>query len=568
MKNTTIIAIAILHFSFSALAQKSTPITDISVPTDTTAVQLPIEKPDAKDPQLQLPDVLILGKDQYHRNVKNKKELTPESPTLIRRQAPYESMSTWFKRQDQKPTFDSDSLSIRQTWIKVKGGSFLTFTGDAGYWQRFRGGDAAAYAWFDRSEGQFHNSKYGEGGGVGKFNYTAAPGVTALFRGEYSRFGRGLHSTGFQLNDATRGGGAGLFAADLQYDVKELSHGTIGVKFGGMAMTSTGQVQLDRSSDFFYDLHLDYATQYRKTVLKGKGQYARETLETSADSARIQSGFGAIGFEILQPLSNYFSFVMGADLQFFTHDTLSNKTRFSPFARLNFIPSDKVGLSLHLTTGLKNSTFLQHWEDNPYLAHRLPQQPSDENFGFKLKGDIEISQYMKFKASFVRQWMKEVFYWQPDQTGLFHLEPIADAKLSEIELGVVAEISPKTHLQASFIDLSDKIAGIADSLNLDADLNRLPYRPDFRIPVRASIQLLPKMNLTLTAEIVGERKKDITTFATLPTYSLFHIDLNYEVYENVSALLSVRNLLNAKYAVWDGYPEMGFVLLAGIRARF
>ena len=151
---------------------------------------------------------------------------------------------------------------------------------------------------------------------------------------------------------------------------------------------------------------------------------------------------------------------------------------------------------------------------------------------------------------------------------MIDLNPIYDTKLSEIELGVIAEISDNTRLQVSFIDYSDKISSAPDAMNQDANLNRMPYRPDFRIPVRASIQLLPQMNLTLTADVIGERKKSLLAEDLFPTFALFHADLNYEVNENLNALLSVRNLLDTKYTMWEGYQEMGIVVLAGVRAHF
>ena len=209
--------LALLVFSLAALAQKSTPTTTITTPSDTTEYQPPEKKPDPKDPKIELPDVLIYGKDQYHRTVKNKKDVTPESPSLIRKEAAYEPMSTWFSRDDQKPHIDeSDSLIIQQIWAKLMGGSLLTLTGDVGYWQRLDQGDVAAYAWFDRSEGQFHNSKYGQGGLSGTFGYEIAPKVKALFAAEYERYGRGLQERGFLTKNAVRTTGTGLFSADLQ----------------------------------------------------------------------------------------------------------------------------------------------------------------------------------------------------------------------------------------------------------------------------------------------------------------------------------------------------------------
>lgn len=562
-----------LFFIFSTVIypQRSTPTTNIDVPSDTTKYQAPEKKPEPKDPKLELPDVLILGKDQYHRTVKNKKEVAPESPSLIRKEAAYEPMSTWFRRDQVKPHFDTtDSLKIRQAWAKLIGGSYLTFQGDGGYWQRLPQGDVAAYAWFDRSEGQFHNSKYGEGGLSGTFSYNVAPKVKALFKADYSRHGIGLQRNGYRLDNAKKTAGAGLFSADLQYDVNKISDGNLGVEFGGVNVTSdTANTVIDKSKDFYYDVHFDYTMQIKNTQFKAKGQYIRETLNTTMDSTDSQTGFGTIGLEVLQPISTVFSIAAGADFQHFSQDTLTAQSRVSPYARINAVPSERIGLSLHLSTGYKHTTYKNYWQSNYYLSHRLPMQPAEENFGIKLKADVAITEQIKFRGGYSRQWMKEMFYWQADTTTrLINLNSIKDTKLSEIEIGVVAELSEKTRLQASYIDYADVIPDVADSLQIGANLSRLPYRPDFRLPIRASIQLLPQMNLTLTADVIGKRRKNITTAATFPTYALFHVDLKYNVLDNITALLSVRNLLDAKYNVWEGYDEMGIVVLGGVRAQF
>ncbi|MBN1480774.1 hypothetical protein JXA70_10910 [candidate division KSB1 bacterium] len=561
---------SILLISLPALAQKSTPQTDITVPSDTTCYQPPpAKKPDPREPKLELPDVLILGKDQYHRTVKSKKELTPESPSLVREEAAYEPVSTWFRRAEKKPHFEkADSLAIRQIWAKIKGGSYFTVEGETGAWQRLKQGDAAAYVWFGRSDGQFINSKYGEAGLSGTFSYEVAPKVKALFKAEYSRHNRGLQKSGYRTDNAVRNAGTGWLSANLQYDVNSLSDGNLGVEFGGLAMSSDSSGrEIDKSDVFYYDVHFDYTTQYKKTQLQTRGRYVRETLETQMDSARSQSGFGTIGVELLQPLSSYFTAALGADFQVYTLDSLDSKSRIAPYGRINFIPSAQVGLSLHLSSGYMNNMFAAYWQDNAYVAHRVSQQPTTENFAFTLRGDVKITEHIKFRGSFSRQWMREMFYWQVDTTsGLFSRLPISDTKLSEVELGVVAEISKNTRLQASFIDYSDRIS---DNVTQGSDntLNRLPYRPDFRIPVRASIQLLPDLNLTLTADIVGQRKKNIVTDDAFPAHGLLHIDLSYDISKRISALLSAHNVLDTKYVVWEGYPETGIVVLGGIRVR-
>jgi len=231
------------------------------------------------------------------------------------------------------------------------------------------------------------------------------------------------------------------------------------------------------------------------------------------------------------------------------------------------MPGDQVGLSLKLSTGLKYDTFMHYWENNFYLAHTLPLRPSEERFGLALKADIKISDKIKFLGGYSRRGMDKMYFWQADSTtGLIGLNALTDANLTEIRLGLVVELSKKTHLHIDYIDYSDEISATAgDALS---NLNRLPYRADFRMPIRASIQLLPQLNLTLTADILGARKKNIATDATLPAFGLFHADMSMNIARNISALLSVRNLLDAKYVQWQGYPEMGIVVAAGLRARF
>ena len=570
MKIHKIFFLIVLTFYYaSGFAQKSTPETIITTPSDTTKPKPPTEvKPEPESPKIELPDVLILGKDQYHRTVKEKKELTPETPALMQRETSYEPPSAWFSAEDSKPQLtEDDSLIVRQIWGKVRGGTYYTVEGDGGYWQKLPQGDVLGTVWFDRSEGQFANTKYAQGGLSGKFSYDAAPNAVTIARAEYNRYGRGLHSS-FNTDNAVRTAGTGLFAVDLQYDINKLSDGNIGAEIGGLSMASDSSgANIDRTDNMYYDLHFDYTTQIKKTQLTARGRYVRETLESKLDSTSTKSIFSTLGVELLQPISNLVTAAFGADYHIFHQDTLYSRSRLSPYARINIMPGDQIGISLHVSTGLKYDTFVQNWEHNYYLSHSLPLLPSEERLGLSVKGDVKITDKIKFQGSYSQSWMGDMYFWQADTlNGLLALNPIDKADLGEIQLGVTAKVSDKTHVQISYIDYSDEISGTEESSL--SNLNRLPYRADFRMPVRASIQLLPELNLTLTADVVGDRKKHINQNKTLPAYGLIHADLTAKVTDNISALLSVRNLLDANYVIWENFPEMGVVILGGVRARF
>ena len=141
--STVILIAGLAAVSF---AQKSTPETTITTPSDTSKTKPPAEiKPEPEQPEIELPDVLILGKDQYHRTVKDKKELTPETPALIKPEETNEPVSAWFSSDADKPQLNGgDSLAARQIWGTLRGGTYYTFDGNGGYWQKLAKGEAMA----------------------------------------------------------------------------------------------------------------------------------------------------------------------------------------------------------------------------------------------------------------------------------------------------------------------------------------------------------------------------------------------------------------------------------------
>ncbi len=561
---TIYLTLVLLAVAFPLQAQRTTPKTDINLPSDTTKVQPPAEKkPEPDDPKLELPDVLILGQDRYHRTVRDKKNLAPESPTLIRNQAAYEPLSTWFSRDAEKPSANqSDTLTVRQVWAKLKGGSFYTVLGEAGYWQKLLKGDALGSVWFDRSEGQFANTKYAQGGFSGKVSYELAPQVTGIARAAFNKYSRGLHTIAYQ-NEAKRFANHGFFAADMHYDINNISDGNLGFELGGLALQSdTSGTKVNSSDDFYYNIHFNYTAQYNKMQFSAQGKYVRETLNVTEDSLENKAALGTIGIEALQPLSTVFSAAVGVN---YDHFTLDAQSRFSPYARINLIPSPNVGFTLHVSTGLAYSTFVDYWQENTYITHAVPMRPSEETLGLQLKMDVELSEVFKLHAGYKRQWMETLYYWQADSaTALIGLKPIFDARVAEIQLGAVVALSEKTQLQVTYIDYSDQVS----EENVATEMNQIPYRADFRLPIRASIQLLPDMNLTLTADFVGERKKQLGSKERLPAFGLFHVDVSKDFGETLTGLLTVNNLLDASYSMWEGYPETGIQVLAGLRAKF
>jgi len=229
------------------------------------------------------------------------------------------------------------------------------------------------------------------------------------------------------------------------------------------------------------------------------------------------------------------------------------------------MPTNRFGVTASFFTGQHFKTFTDWWGENPYISHSIPLRPDDVQFGFGLASDLEIIPDVKVHVNFTRSWYNRLFYWEQDSvTRFINLNEINKVKLTELQLGITAQLNDRTRLQMSFISYSDKLDSVAAISNLD----RIPYRPDYRLPIRASIQLLQGMILTLTADVYGPRRNHLNANSRLPGFGLMNASLTKDFGEKFSAILTVRNLLDSEYVIWENYPEMGVNVLAGLRAKF
>ena len=562
------ITLLLLFIISATLGQdKATPPpTRMTLPKDTTrAVKKPEQKVEAEQPQLELPDVLVLGKDKSLRLTGKKESLQPESPTLVKPGSPYEPISVWFRRQSSKPELNQGMRRMdKMSWLSLRGGGYTSIIADAGHWRKLAQGNYRLRGWLDRSNGQYNNSQYSRGGLSGKINYELAPHVTGMAFGNYALYSRGLH--GAALNDYTRRAGTGSFGAGLMYDIARLSDGYLGFEIGGTSLQSdTSSHRMDKSSDFWYRLEFSYTANWAGIQWNFDGRYVRETFDLLNDTTNTKTSLGDIGVEALTSLSGKITAALGLIYQTAGSDSFATRNRVSPYLKINFMPANKVGLTAQLYTGYDYRTFTQRWQQNPYITHRIPLVPSETTFGLNLKAEVEIAASLRAFTSFSRNWMETAFYWQRDpQLNLIALQQINKPELTEMQIGFVAELSSRTRLQAAFINYSDKIES-SDGL---PNIGRIPYRPDFRIPIRATIQLLPDMFFTLQADIQGERPSNLNSTDKLPAYGLLHASLVKDFGEKFSAILTVRNLLDANYVIWENYPEMGVHVLFGFRAKF
>ncbi len=551
--------------SGTCYAQKVTPPpSKVSLPSDTTrAERHHDEKIEAKS-ELELPDVVVMGKDRMVRMSRDKKTISPDSPTLLQPDSPYQPLTTWFRQQTTKPEQQRDDRNLyRSTWIHLMGGMHTSLIAEAGWWQKLIMGQSHLRGWIDHSAGAYDNSQHTLGGASGRLSIEMTPQVTAMLSGQYERSGRGLYGSPF--SEFKRVGQSGDISGELIYDTDTLSDSRIGFKLGGMTLQSdTLSNQYARTSDFWYQIHSAVAAEWQGIEWTASANYLRESLELEADTSATRSHMGEIELKAHAPLTNRIAAQAGIAFQSAHSDVGGDDSRMAPFARLNVMVSNRVGLTGKISTGYDYQPFYNWHARNPYISHRTPSAPSETDLSLHLRSDLRVTKRIKTYFRFSRSWMDVMYTWQRlSPSALFRPMAIKNTRLTEIEAGVSTDISRKTHLQASIVGYSEKI----DTESFVPSRHGLPYRPDYRIPVRVKIQLLSGFFLDVHADILGERPTKLYSEDRLPSIAVLGTTLSKE-YKSFSAVFTVNNILDTRYVWWEGYPENGITVLAGLQAKF
>ena len=564
MKSLMTLCMACLLFATSNAQKVTPPPTRMELPPDSVVIETEEGQTiETKDEQLELPDVVVFGQDRIIRQAGDKATTRPQKPSLLTPTAAYDPVIIWFEEQTEKPTVDHDLNNLlRSGWVQALGGSFATILTDAGYWQRLQKGNFRLHGWLDRSKGEFNNSQHNLGGASARISYELAPKVTGTMGGNFTSISRGLHGAipeGFE-----RSGTKGSFQTELIYDVNRLSDGQLGFEIGGMSLQSdTSGARFDKTSDFWYQLHGSYTLYWQRSQWTLGGSFLSESIETDIDSASIKNTLGEVQLEGLFPLSNKLTVAAGVKYQTNKPDTASKIDRIAPFARMNIMPSNNIGITLSAQSGLDYTSFPEWWQENPYVTHQIPLRPMDVDVGAKIKSDLRVTPALELSFGLERKWISRMYYWQRNtQNGLFDLRPLDDVELTEIMAGFNIDINPSTQLEASIIGYSDKV-----DLSGPAISDRIPYRPTFRIPIRITLQLIEGLVLRVNGDVYGKRPSSLSSETRLPSFGLINASLSKD-FSRISAIISVYNIFDSDYVMWQDYQEEGITVLGGLSAKF
>jgi hypothetical protein len=563
MKKTLLVAGLIIQI-VQAQETLTPPPTRIVLPSDTARTSLSVkQKLDADSTQMRLPDVVVTGQDKSLRQAEQKRGSRNEGPRLITPSEAYAPLSIWAFRSQERQCVDDPLFKKQMSWFAFEAGSYSSIIARLGHWHKLPNGLVHGHGWYEQSNGQFNNSGFGEGGAAASLEYGLTSKLKSQIQLQYNHFDRELH--GAVARDTKRNGGWGDVALNFSLDPRPMTHLQMDIAVQGLSVNSDSSGHpFDSSDDFFYNLGLSVRQVWSKLQVSGDLRYLREAYDSSADSTSALASFSQARLDVLYPLTSSVHFGAGVAFQNANSDSISGQTLFAPGVQLRYRSSDRLALAISASKGLHYQPFLNYWQENRYLSHRFPLQPEESNFNIRLEGEARPSAYLHVNLILSYSDMEKMLYWQRDlQTGFFHLRQ-AKGSLEEIHLRCSTTPSAHTQVGLGITAYGDKMA----STQLQSSKGQVPYRPDVQVALDGALFLKKDWTIKASLEYWGKRHSSYESDSRLPGYALLHAGVQKAIGRFITASLSLQNLVDSKYVLWEEYPETGFSVLAGLRAQF
>lgn len=573
MKNMNRIALAgtlILFCTLNLSAQQqrvTPPPSRMGVPSDTiqTSTVESSEQATPSRPQLELPEVLIQGENRRTYISTNKESVVQETPVLLKPEAPSQVISTWFQLQESKPPIEVSTPDVlRSIWGDIQGGSNATFLGNLGYWQEFDQITLHGQGWFDRSDGQYTNSQYTEGGGSINLDYRATENFLGSVNGGYQRHALGMY--GAAHPDISRDVTSLDAGGDLQYRLSENATTNISVNTVQTQLQSdSGTVMLNKTNDAWYKVDGELLSQLWGMQFGISGNLLYESLKTQRESGFAESTFGEVGLETLFPISGALSAKIGVKYQALRKENNNTFHYIAPYSRINFTPGNNIGFSVAFNTGYEYSTYSQFWKGNPYIAHTVLLVPNEIEWGTEVFADVQLAPGFIIHGRIYHSRNKVLQYWhQVDSTNSFNRLQASDVRLTEMQAGIEWQLGEVINLRGTL----ETYTAQYPSDSPYAGVHYIPYRPWVRLPVQVTIALPSNFELSFDGVISDKRYVDYASLKKLPGYGQVSGTISRTFGEKYTVSLTGRNLLNTNYEIWEHYPEPGIQIFLGFRAKF
>ena len=557
---------SLLSLPLFAQGKKQAPATRFTLPVDTTAVDTSAaEKPaDTQEKKIELPEVLIYGKDSSKRISGKKITISPDNTELVNPPVLYDPISVEeMDRGERKRLREGRQGREKHLQAHAWGGQFSQLGSGFSWWQDAGELDYSTELAFERTGGQYFNSNFDRFNGALELGYSGDRDNRWSVHGQINRLDYGLY-------------GAAIPEYRRSYGWSELQvNGSTGFGESGTLEVTAGLLT-GSLEDTLPDSALDMDYSFSLWQISGglRQQVGAGELLVSgrvvSDALRKQIGSPEQDIRWQRWQAAYKTSLMrgklqlrlGAVLTTLTEDTLSS-SMLGPDLRAIFLHGSRLAVTLWGKREFSYTTWEERLRDNPYLAGSY--RAGGEKFRYQGGLDIEwkLSDASTLTLRYSQSAIDNYRYFEADSSGRFSLRS-ADVKFKNIDILFSRSLTHHLDVEAgiTFLDDAVRLTGVYDP-SLD-----IPYRGEFILPVKLSWKPVSGLELNVDYLWIGSRVARLQPAEAIGAWSALNISAGYRLAEHINITLSGRNLLNETTALWQGYKTTGAHVRGGLSLQW
>ena len=250
------------------------------------------------------------------------------------------------------------------------------------------------------------------------------------------------------------------------------------------------------------------------------------------------------------------------------NDTLNNKnkTKIFPSILVGYDLTDNMSAYGKLDGDIEEVTFKSIVDENPFVNRNVPMSHTHKNLDLQIGLKGNLVQYLAFDVGIRSVIYKNMYFYVNDQLEQNKFQLIYDGGNTALFQGFISLSYFKSNL------LGTTLSTRFNTYNT-GDIEKAWHKPKFELDYSFWYNFYDKVKLTADLFILSgivAREFDINSpiSKNLDGAVDLNLKVDYILSERYTVFVSVNNLLNNNYQVYNRYPTRGLLALVGVSVSF
>lgn len=250
------------------------------------------------------------------------------------------------------------------------------------------------------------------------------------------------------------------------------------------------------------------------------------------------------------------------------NDTLNNKdnTQIFPAINVAYDLNDNITAYGVLEGDVEEVTFKSIVNENPYVNSNLPIFHTNKNLDIKIGVKGSLVQYLGFDVGIRSAIFKNMYFYVNDPIEFNKFDLLYDKGNTSLFQGIIS----LTYFKSNTLGTS--LSTRFNAYKTD-ELDEAWHRPKFELDYSLWYNFYDKVKLTADVFVIsGIEAVDFRDVMPVSSSLDAAIDLNvkvdYILSDKYSVFVSVNNLMNNNYQLYNRYPTRGLLAIVGLSISF